>query len=61
MIVQKWHSCVDRAVQAQTRVNSVRNPKKAHKLAAIAGEHGLDAEQFQAVCKRQLRRWPLLP
>lgn len=42
-------------------VQSVRNPKKVHKLVAVANDHGIDPEMFVNVCSRLLRRWPLLP
>lgn len=46
---------------ATTTLQSVRNPKKAHKLEAIAREHGIDPELFVTVCEHQRKYWPLLP
>jgi hypothetical protein len=46
---------------ADQKVLSVRNPKKAEKLHKIAGQYGIDPQEFQAICERQRRYWPLLP
>jgi hypothetical protein len=42
-------------------VNAIRNPKKTHKLHAIAEQNGIDKKKFQAICEQQLRYWILLP
>lgn len=42
-------------------VQSVRNPRKAHKLNTIAGQYKIEPGQFRAACERQLKYWPLLP
>jgi hypothetical protein len=46
---------------AKQDVKSVRNPRKTHKLHAIAEQNGIDKKQFQAICEQQLRFWILLP
>lgn len=46
---------------ARKLLQSVRNPKKVHKLETIATENGIDPAHFVKVCEDQLRRWPLLP
>jgi len=43
------------------RIHEVRNPRKPHKLRAIAEQYKIDPDQFIAICERQLRYWPLLP
>ncbi len=42
-------------------LQSVRNPKKIHKLQTIAIEHHIDPKLFVGICQAQARRWPLLP
>lgn len=44
-------------------IRCVRNPKKLHKLEEILKEQGItvDKQKLLAICKRQLRYWPLLP
>lgn len=48
-------------LDSTARLKEVRNPKKTHKLHTIAEDYGLNKEQFQAVCEKQLKYWPLLP
>jgi hypothetical protein len=47
-------------LQSARPLHEVRNPKKVHKLHYIASKYDLDPEEFAAICKRQLRYWPLL-
>lgn len=42
-------------------VRNVRNPRKTHKLHAVAVEAGVDPVAFQKICEKQLKYWPLLP
>lgn len=44
-----------------TVVHEVRNPQKTHKLHHIAEKYGIDRQEFQTICEKQLRYWPLLP
>lgn len=46
---------------AVNMVQSVRNPKKSHKLEEIARQNQIDPDLFKRVCAAQLRHWPLLP
>lgn len=46
---------------AANKLHEVRNPKKVHKLHFIAENHGIDKEQFQQICEKQLKYWILLP
>lgn len=46
---------------AEVTLQSVRNPKKLHKLQAIAEQNQLDPDEFVTVCHQQLKYWPLLP
>ncbi len=45
---------------ANRKVTEVRNPQKLHKLEHIAGKYGMQPDEFVAVCRRQLKYWPLL-
>lgn len=42
-------------------IREVRNPKKTHKLQAIAKQYDVDPQRFQEICEKQLKYWPLLP
>lgn len=42
-------------------VQCVRNPRKVHKLQAVAEKNQLDPVVFVDVCTKQLKYWPLLP
>lgn len=42
-------------------LQSVRNPRKTHKLEQIARDNSLNEDVFVEVCKKQLRHWVLLP
>jgi hypothetical protein len=44
-----------------SKLNSVRNPAKEHKLVTIAKENGIKPDKFVAICQQQLKRWRLLP
>jgi hypothetical protein len=46
---------------ASKSVDEVRNPRKVAKLHSIAERYGLDKDDFQNVCAKQLKYWPLLP
>ncbi|MEO8862777.1 MAG: hypothetical protein ABI354_00440 [Candidatus Saccharimonadales bacterium] len=46
---------------AKARLESVRNPKKEHKLRQIAEQNNIDPDLFVEICKQQLKHWPLLP
>lgn len=46
---------------ASKSVDEVRNPRKAAKLHSIAERYVLDKDDFQNVCEKQLKYWPLLP
>lgn len=50
-----------RTAGSKVTVQSVRNPKKVHKLNAIAAQYTIDETLFRNTCERQLRYWPLLP
>lgn len=45
---------------SKKRVTEVRNPIKVHKLHHIAEKYELNSVQFEKICKRQLKYWPLL-
>jgi len=46
---------------AKKPIHEVRNPRKVHKLHTIAERYDLDKNEFQRICEKQLRYWPLLP
>ena len=48
-------------IDKQLQIREVRNPKKVHKLHHIAGKYNVNPNEFEAVCKKQLRYWLLLP
>lgn len=50
-----------RKAGAKKRIESVRNPKKSHKLHKIAEQNNIDPVIFVKVCERQRKYWPLLP
>lgn len=50
-----------RKAGASRVVQSVRNPKKTHKLEAIAAENNLDPDKFKQACEALAKYWPLLP
>jgi hypothetical protein len=47
-------------MNSQVALTEVRNPQKTEKLSKIAEKYGLDAVRFEAICREQLRYWPLL-
>lgn len=46
---------------SKSPLKEVRNPKKTHKLHFIAEKYDLDKQNFQSICEKQLKYWPLLP
>jgi hypothetical protein len=44
----------------RVEMTEVRNPQKVEKLRSIAEKYGVDPAQFEAICRAQLRYWPLL-
>lgn len=50
-----------RKAGAKKELHQVRNPKKTHKLHAIAEKYDLNPELFQTICEQQLKHWILLP
>lgn len=52
-----------RKAGATPDIRCVRNPKKLHKLDDIITEQQIrvDSERLKAVCRKMLKRWPLLP
>lgn len=44
-------------VDPTSDVRAVRNPKKPHKLHAMAQEFGLDPDVFEQECDRMLKYW----
>jgi len=48
-------------LHAARSVDEVRNPRKIAKLHSIAERYNLDKHQFQLLCEKQLKYWPLLP
>lgn len=42
-------------------LQSVRNPRKIHKLHTIAEQNNIDKLEFEKICRKQLKYWPLLP
>ena len=47
-------------LHATRPLHEVRNPQKTHKIHYVANKYELDPAKFAAVCKKQLRYWPLL-
>lgn len=50
-----------KSLKSPTLVRCVRNPKKTHKLHALADEFHLDRKAVEKLAKKRLRYWPLLP
>ncbi len=48
---------VAKKVDPASDVRIVRNPRKKHKLHAVAKEFGLDPDKFEKECKKMLRYW----
>ena len=46
-------------VDPASNVRAVRNPKKKHKLHAMAEEFGIDPHEFESECKKMLKYWIL--
>ncbi|KAM3528252.1 hypothetical protein NHJ13051_002515 [Beauveria bassiana] len=50
-----------RSASASSEVREVINPAKNKKIGEVAARHGLDAVEFERVCCRLRRFWPLFP
>jgi len=52
-----------RKAGASPDIRCVRNPKKLHKLDDIITEQQIkvDPERLKTICRKMLKRWPLLP
>lgn len=46
-----------RKVDPAVDMRAVRNPKKTHKLHAMAEEFGIDSKKFEIQCKKMLKYW----
>ncbi|KAM3428281.1 hypothetical protein NHJ13734_008656 [Beauveria thailandica] len=44
-----------------SEVREVINPAKKNKIGEVASRHGLDPVEFERVCSRLRRFWPLFP
>ncbi len=57
----QFYRSAGRKLNAVNDLHEVRNPKKTAKLVQIAERNNLDPKEFQAVCEKQLKYWPLIP
>lgn len=48
-------------IKSPKPIHEVRNPRKTHKLHLIAERNDIDKNDFQKICEKQLKYWPLLP